>query len=197
MTPQCKVPGCTKEAGTRGLCTMHYSRNRREALGVARPERYQVVDPLAKILSNIDVGFCWEWNRKLNNRGYGVTNVNKKRWYVHRLMWTLMVGPIPDGMEIDHMCRNRACCNPEHLDLVTGQVNTLRGVSPASSHAKRDECSYGHEYTAETMHVVRGARRCRICERRRDKERYERKKARAASDTKRREKAAKKEKRDA
>jgi hypothetical protein len=62
---------------------MHYSRVLRAEKGTADPSKYQCVDPIEKITSNIEVGFCWEWKRKRNNRGYGVTGFGGKKWYVH------------------------------------------------------------------------------------------------------------------
>ena len=72
-------------------------------------------------------GDCWIWTGSTNGCGYGETSEAGKKVYTHRLMYERHVGPIPEGKDIDHLCRNRACCNPAHLEPVTRQENLLRG----------------------------------------------------------------------
>lgn len=75
---------------------------------------------------------CWEWLGRVDRHGYGSYRRNISRqtvhWLAHRVTYELLVGPIPDGLVIDHLCRNRACVNPSHMEPVTGRVNTQRGV---------------------------------------------------------------------
>lgn len=71
---------------------------------------------------------CWVWQRCLNAYGYGQMRVGGKAWLAHRYYYEQTCGPIPDGLELDHLCRNRACVNPDHLEPVTRSVNTLRGA---------------------------------------------------------------------
>lgn len=83
----------------------------------------------------------------------------------HRVAYEIVKGPIPKGLQIDHLCRVPACINPNHLEAVTAQVNTLRGVSPAAQQARQTHCKRGHELNAVNM--VRygdGHRRCKTCE---------------------------------
>ena len=106
---------------------------------------------------------CWEW-RKSTCRGYAMTTVAGVHWYVHRLAYVAVSGAIPDGMVIDHLCRNRRCSNPTHLEAVTHAENIRRGARGAMTH-----CARGHTYTEETTHFYRrGAseqwhRKCRVC----------------------------------
>lgn len=87
----------------------------------------------------------------------------------HRLVWELLVGPIPQGKQIDHLCRNHACVNPEHLDIVTQRTNLLRGFGAAGLNARKTECKNGHPFTPENTYLYpagrgRGTwRNCRTC----------------------------------
>ena len=68
---------------------------------------------------------CWEWLGCIIASGYGIISLKNEEWRIHRLVWTLLVDEIPDGLVIDHICRNRKCCNPEHLRHVTHRENIL------------------------------------------------------------------------
>lgn len=124
---------------------------------------------------------CWLWTGG-KNRGYGRTtdgylaDGRQRRVGVHRLMYELLVGPIPDGLQIDHLCRVPACCNPAHLEPVTARENTMRSSAPSALRAAQTECIYGHAFTSENTYVFErgGYRQCRECRRRRSRERYER-----------------------
>lgn len=70
---------------------------------------------------------CWIWQRSVDDKGYGRIAIKGKQWKVHRLAYTLFVGPIPQHLELDHLCRHRDCCNPEHLEPVTHRENFMRG----------------------------------------------------------------------
>lgn len=96
---------------------------------------------------------CWMWTSFIDRDGYGRTGDGM----AHREAYTLFRGPIPDGMEIDHLCRVRACVNPDHLEVVTHAENVRRGA------AARDTCKQGHPYTESTTRYYRGARVCRVC----------------------------------
>lgn len=101
---------------------------------------------------------CWIWTGARQSRGYGCTSIAGKRALVHRVAYQALVGPIPDDLQIDHLCRVKACCNPAHLEPVTGLVNRQRAAALVT------ECRHGHPFTPEnTYRTPRGARECRTC----------------------------------
>lgn len=102
---------------------------------------------------------CWLWTRGKSD-GYGVFHIKRIPRGAHRVAYELLVGPIPEGLELDHRCRNRACVNPAHLEPVPHRVNVKRGLSGQL----KNECRKGHEYTEEnTYHAPSGKRFCRAC----------------------------------
>ncbi len=97
--------------------------------------------------------------------GYSRVTVLGRRHQAHRLCWELANGDVPAGLDLDHLCRNRACCEVSHLEPVTRQVNLLRGETITARHAAKTHCPKGHEYTAENTQMKRGTRQCRECDR--------------------------------
>lgn len=124
--------------------------------------------PLAienKIMPEPNSG-CWFWLGKLYTTGYGRITANKKEFLIHRVVYQLTRGEIPTNLEIDHLCRNRGCCNPDHLEPVTSKVNSLRGVSLLAENARKIFCIRGHELTVENTYARRrkqGSRACIAC----------------------------------
>lgn len=110
---------------------------------------------------------CWEWLDYKTIYGYGhFSPVAGKTVRAHRFAYELWIGPIPEGLVLDHLCRNRACVNPAHLEPVSVRVNTLRGIGISAQRARQTKCSSGHEFTPEnTGTSSTGNRRCRTCER--------------------------------
>ena len=115
-----------------------------------------------------ELGPCWLWTAPLTQYGYGSFHISHKRRFAHALAYEWLCGPIPASLEPDHLCRNRACVNPLHLEPVTHRENVLRGASFAASYAHRTYCKHGHEYTPENTAMRRdgGGRCCLTCRKR-------------------------------
>lgn len=122
---------------------------------------------------------CWVWNGgHFQQTHYAMFSVRRDdgKWVpttAHRIAWTLFNEEAPvTGMHIDHLCRNRWCVNPWHLEQVTPQTNTLRGEGPSAKCAQQTHCVHGHEFTDEnTYRRPNGRRECRECMRGRDRQR--------------------------
>ena len=122
---------------------------------------------------------CWLWIGGLDGKGYGQIKHQGKHRRTHRIAYELFVGPVPQGLELDHLCRVRECCNPAHLEPVTHSVNMRR--SPITYGKNQTHCKHGHEFTPENTYIgAPGKRYCRACGRRRMAALRERQKRRAA-----------------
>jgi len=119
--------------------------------------------------SKVDLtGVCWEWTRGLTDDGYGKFWYNGAARRAHRIAWMLLVAPeLPDDLVADHLCRNRLCVCPDHIEWVTPDVNTLRGFGPAALAARVTHCPQDHEYAGDNLIVRvqqgRERRECRTC----------------------------------
>lgn len=118
-------------------------------------------DPFWSRVAKTDA--CWEWTGSRTAGGYGNLRAGGGNDYAHRVAYRLAKGPIPQGLVIDHLCRNRACCNPAHLEAVEQRENVLRGASPYG--AVRTTCKHGHDITdpANVYTEPGGNHRCRAC----------------------------------
>lgn len=111
-------------------------------------------------------GFCWLWTGYVRRTGYGAVGFEGRKWLVHRLAYEILVGPIPDGLVIDHLCRVKHCVNPDHLEPVTAEENTRRGFGVGAKFSRRTHCLNGHEWTEENTGMRGGKwRYCKSCER--------------------------------
>lgn len=112
---------------------------------------------------------CWLWMGERNSHGYGRVSWRAQRMLVHRLVYEQVVGPVPDGLVIDHLCRVTDCCNPAHLEPVTQQENMRRG-DHSTNHRNRlkRECMHGHPLSGDNLYVTStGNRQCKECKRQR------------------------------
>lgn len=166
----CSVGGCERPVYGRGMCGAHYGRWWRHGDCLAgRPtalrDRF-----FAKV--RIDASGCWLWQGRLFSNGYGTIRDAPHRRLAHRVAYELLVGPVPDGLVLDHLCRVRRCVNPAHLEAVTQGENVRRGVRADGSPVLRQACGHGHLYSAESTHITpSGQRRCRICDAQRARDR--------------------------
>lgn len=118
------------------------------------------------VLDRIDLSSpdgCWEWTGVTNDGGYGVVGFNCKMSRVHRIVYEFLVEDIPDGLTIDHLCRNRRCVNVDHLEVVTHKVNILRGTGVSAINAKKTHCLRGHPFDDINTYYHNGDRHCRTC----------------------------------
>lgn len=171
----CSVEGCARPYCAKGYCKLHYRRVAEKGHpGPATTLRYVPQSPSddieARLLEqSVRVGECLEWQGYVLASGYGIVHWRGKTWVCHRAMWTAKVGPIPtdDDWTIDHLCRNRACVNVDHMEVVTRIENARRGGGLELAHAKTrgaTTCPNGHEYAEENTFIKpSGARLCRIC----------------------------------
>jgi len=122
----------------------------------------------AKVADSSNPNSCWEWVGAKSSAGYGqmtLTNDGvRRKEYAHRLSYREFVGQIASNKEIDHLCRNRSCVNPTHLEAVTRKVNNARGESPSAKNLRKMYCPQGHPYAGSNLCVSKeGHRFCRTC----------------------------------
>lgn len=142
--------------------------------GIFHRTRTPLIQRLARIVVD-PISGCWLWTGALD-QGYAVLSIDGKKQYAHRVSYEMFVGPVPDGLELDHTCHSplicaggecihRRCINPDHLEAVTTAVNTSRGCLDRRQHQlSKTHCPAGHEYSGRNLKVKpNGWRRCREC----------------------------------
>lgn len=107
---------------------------------------------------------CWNWTAGKVPDGYGKFTVNGRLKLAHRVSYEMEFGAIPSGLTLDHLCRNRACVNPKHLEPVSNKENVLRGFSYSAVNARKESCPKGHPYDHEGPNGgTKRSRRCNTC----------------------------------
>jgi hypothetical protein len=160
MAEGCAIEPCPRTVKARGWCNTHYERWRR-GKDPAEPTAYDLTES-QRFWDKVDLaGPCWLWTATQVDGGYGWFD----RSLAHRWAWEHLVGPIPDGLILDHLCRVHHCVNPDHLEPVTTAVNLTRGYGISARNALKTRCKHGHEFTPENtyIHPKRGTRDCRTC----------------------------------
>lgn len=159
---KCIVDSCLRRKRPSGYCSKHYNNYVRHGSPIA-PPKWEPVEP--RIWTHVEpTGFCWEWTGRVETTGYGKFSYRGAQVLAHRFVYELLVGPIPSGMQIDHLCHNRACVNPDHLEPVSARINQLRSMSPSGQNVRKTHCPKGHPYDEENTYVTpNGGRQCRAC----------------------------------
>lgn len=119
-----------------------------------------------RIAENIELSDsgCWLWTLRKDRTGYGRISISGVGKHVHRVAYEVFVGPIPDELQIDHLCRVRHCANPAHMECVPQQVNIRRGMAGVHN-ANKTHCPQGHPYAGQNLIITSsGGRRCRVCQ---------------------------------
>lgn len=167
----CSVQECELRASSRGMCNKHYLRwyqYGRTSLRILPSD----LDVLTASIAIGDppahrpaLGPCWLWTGTKHSSGRTGYGWFRGRALAHRASYEIHVGPIPRGLQIDHLCRVRRCVNPAHLEAVTPKVNIFRSESPAAVTARTNRCRRGHELSGRNLYVVKatGGRRCLAC----------------------------------
>ena len=172
----CSIEGCYGTISGRGWCNKHYLRWQNHGSA-----DYEPLTGISFFWSRTTkTESCWLWTGTKTSGGYGRILRGSKEMYAHRYSYEHFIGPIPDGLVIDHLCRVRHCVNPSHLEVVTLGENTRRGVgigNGARFQKNKTHCPKGHPYDAENTYHYKSARSCKTCRRMAARSAYQRNKA--------------------
>lgn len=169
----CAVENCEQPAKQRGWCMAHYKRWWRHGdplEGRTTPRLFDTELEAFGFYTEPGAG-CWLWTGPSRDGRYGTIRCKGVVIPAHRWAYEHFVGPIPPGLEPDHLCRNTFCVNPDHLEIVTPRENVRRSESPPGINARKTHCIHGHEFTPENTQTWHGKRQCRTCKREQENER--------------------------
>lgn len=169
----CAVEGCGRATEARGWCSKHYLRWRKHGDPLVTHGADRELPVHLRVLARVNFGGpCWEYEGSLDQKGYGWISWRESgRSFTrraHRVVYEGLVRPLDEGETLDHLCRNRACVDPDHLEPVTVGENVLRGYSPPALNARRTHCVNGHELTPDNVYRRPSRpehRSCRTCHR--------------------------------
>ncbi|PMQ19299.1 HNH endonuclease [Glutamicibacter arilaitensis] len=149
----CSIEGCEKPSRSLKMCKMHYTRQLRHG----SPEKVQQIhgDDNSRFWSKVDkTNECWNWLGTEHSAGYGKFSIDGKYHYAHRVSYEKLVGEIPPGMEIDHICHNRKCVNPDHLRVTTPKQNNENHQGPKADSVTRVRGVHWYEARSKYMAQV-------------------------------------------
>lgn len=167
----CSVTDCPQEVSAKGFCAAHYNRWWRTGNPLPKPKPSRADRFWAKVEKGEG---CWVWSASLTHDGYGCFRGENGMTLAHRFSYILANGPVPDGFQIDHLCRNRRCVRPDHLESVTPRENAMRSNSSGALAVRTGKCVRGHDLSGARVVVTaegRVERHCRECRRERRRER--------------------------
>lgn len=136
------------------------------------PNRLTPAEAEERFWAKVDqAGECWLWTGDLDQNGYGNALVNRRKRKAHRVAYEALVGPIPEGLELDHLCRVRNCVRPDHCEPVDHRTNVLRGNTVTAANAAKSRCLRGHPFDDDNTYVrPNGNRNCKKCHADRERE---------------------------
>lgn len=170
----CSVKGCATRCAANGMCDMHYRRWKKHGDPLVISDYKTPAIPVeSRFWSKVDktgpvpperpdLGRCWLWTASTIKSGYGVVRADGRSRRAHVVAYELLVGPVPAGMELDHLCGVKPCVRPSHLEPVTHGENVRRGLS-GSNMAAKTHCPKDHPYDEANTYRYKGRRYCRRC----------------------------------
>ena len=157
----CSISDCDSPARSEGMCISHWSRLYKR--GTTEPAPRFTIDERFDMKVDKSSGGCWIWTGARFDTGYGAFNARTRVVSAHRFAYERVHGKQPSDMHLDHLCRVRECCNPDHLELVTPRENSMRGDAPTVVLHRADVCRRGHSLVGAYVRKDTGHRMCRTC----------------------------------